>query len=352
MKTYLYLSTAIISVSLAASGEAWAQCVSTQDCATLGYTESSCPNGKGVKCPFGNKWFCGGDSTTICKQEGFTNACTGAGQFGKGESCANLYKQCSCQSTYKYTCTGTGYSGGTGSACNGKYTACKCSSGYNWNSIDGACVANRPACEVGTLYYSDNTCSADYNFSKTLLGIVIYSNGASGGGWVMTHKPVATAIKWSRYSTDIPGLTNITSESNLTDIQASCTNTDVITAYGSSSEYPAAWAAKNYKPTGTPSGKSWCLPSGGLLKNALDNSANFTKFNAAVYKIQASAGTSAATILGNISSGFENVLSSSVYSSYYAWGIGASTSGSFDMSYSFERHYDNLARSVRPVMEF
>ena len=123
MKTYLYLSTAIISVSIATSGNAWAQCVSTQDCTALGYTESSCPNGKGVKCPFGNKWFCGGDSTTICKQEGFTNACTGAGQFGKGESCANLYKQCDCQSTYKYTCSGTGYSGGTGSACNGKYTA-------------------------------------------------------------------------------------------------------------------------------------------------------------------------------------------------------------------------------------
>ena len=56
MKTYLYLSTAIISVSLATSGNAWAQCVSTQDCTTLGYTESSCPNGKGVKCPFGSKY--------------------------------------------------------------------------------------------------------------------------------------------------------------------------------------------------------------------------------------------------------------------------------------------------------
>ena len=130
MRYYLYLSTAIISVSLATSGNAWAQCVSTQDCATLGYTESSCPNGKGVKCPFGSKWFCGGDSTTICKQEGFTNACTGAGQLGKGESCANLYKQCDCQSTYKYTCSGTGYSGGSGSACNGKYTACKCATNY------------------------------------------------------------------------------------------------------------------------------------------------------------------------------------------------------------------------------
>ena len=31
-----------------------AQCVATTDCATLGYTEKSCPDGKGLKCPFGN----------------------------------------------------------------------------------------------------------------------------------------------------------------------------------------------------------------------------------------------------------------------------------------------------------
>ena len=207
MKTYLYLSTAIISVSLAASEEAWAQCVSTQDCTALGYTESSCPNGKGVKCPFGNKWFCGGDSTTICKQEGFTNACTGAGQLGKGESCANLYKQCDCQSTYKYTCSGTGYSGGSGSACGGKYTACKCSSGYNWNAASGACIPDSPVCEIGTLYYSDNTCSNSKVSGKTLLGVVIYSNGTSGGGWIMTVKPIQTNIAWdtgSYYSTQYP----------------------------------------------------------------------------------------------------------------------------------------------------
>ncbi len=39
------------------SENALAQCVATTDCATLGYTESSCPDG-GVKCPFGDKWAC------------------------------------------------------------------------------------------------------------------------------------------------------------------------------------------------------------------------------------------------------------------------------------------------------
>ena len=75
MKTYLYLSTAIISVSLATSGNTWAQCVSTQDCTALGYTETSCPNGNGVKCPFGNKWFCGSSDDTYTENECMELAC-------------------------------------------------------------------------------------------------------------------------------------------------------------------------------------------------------------------------------------------------------------------------------------
>ena len=44
----------------------------------------------------------------------------------------------SCDSSYKYTCTGTGYAGGSGTACGGKYKACTCSSGYSWEN--GSCV--------------------------------------------------------------------------------------------------------------------------------------------------------------------------------------------------------------------
>ena len=44
----------------------------------------------------------------------------------------------SCDSSYKYTCSGTGYSGGSGTACGGKYKACTCSSGYSWEN--GSCV--------------------------------------------------------------------------------------------------------------------------------------------------------------------------------------------------------------------
>ena len=290
-----------------------AQCVATQDCATLGYTETSCSGGSGIKCPFGNFWACF-KSDSECEQQ-FCD------KYG-----------------FTLSCTGEGYSGGSGKACNGKYSECTCTSGYSWDANSETCKADRAVCEVGTLYYSDNTCSNSKVSGKTLLGVVIYSNGASGGGWIMTVKPVETGIEWGGYGTDIQGLTNITLESSLTDIQASCTNTDVITAYGNSSTYPAAWTAKNYKPTGTPSGKSWCLPSGGLLNN-LNNSVNFAKVNAGI------------TTAGGKKIGFGTSSSYEKYSSDGAWEFDASTSGSFRMNYD-GKNRDTDGYSVRPVLAF
>ncbi len=299
-----------------------AQCVATQNCTTLGYTETSCSGGSGVKCPFGNKWACFKSESEyeqeFCTKYGFTQ-----------------------------TCTGTNQTGGASQACNGKYDICKCATNFTWNTDTKSCKANTANCVIGALYYADGTCSNDYISSKKLLGIVIYEKSDSQNGWVMAHKPVKTGIIWSTEYVDISGLTNITSESSLTDIQASCTNTDKITAQGNSSKYPAAWAAKNYKE----GGKTWCLPSGGLLKNALDNSANFTKFNAAILEIQSKAGTSAATILGNIYNGYEHVWLSSEYSSDIAWYFYANTGGSFNMGYNYKNNKFN-SYSVRPVMAF
>ena len=133
----------------------FAQCVATQDCETLGYTETSCNGGKGVKCPFGNKWACLPTKESICKEEGFTLACNETGQTGGGDSCNGLYKQCSCDSSYQYTCSGTGYSGGSGSACGGKYTSCICASGYEWK--DGSCQKKILNGAQGELYYCNGT---------------------------------------------------------------------------------------------------------------------------------------------------------------------------------------------------
>ena len=282
----------------------FAQCVATQDCATLGYTETSCSGGNGVKCPFGNKWACFKSDSEFCNEYGFT-----------------------------LSCTGTNQTGGAGKACNGKYNICKCAANLTWNADTKSCEANTANCVIGALYYSDGTCSQDKINSKTLLGVVIYEKSASQNGWIMTVKPVKTGIAWGVYGTT----TGITNKA----VSASCTNTQKLVALGS--RFAAATAANNYKPTGTPSGKSWCLPSYDLLNN-LNNSVNFAKVNAGIT-------TAGGTILGNVYNGSEDIWSSSEYSRGNAWHFGAYTSGSFGM-YSDSKGGNEDNYSVRPVLAF
>ena len=234
----------------------FAQCVATQDCATLGYTESSCAGGNGVKCPFGNKWACFKSETEceqqFCEKYGFTQ-----------------------------TCTGTGYLGSAGLSCNGKYAQCLCSSGYVWKASSQKCEYT---CEVGWFYYSDGTCSSQFEDSKTLLGVIIYPRDLLNDGWVITIKPIATRIKWSSEFREMPEEIYMPSgDYKSSYVSDSCVNTDIIASYGDSTKYPAVWKAKNYKPEGTPNGKSWCLPSGILLYNALGkDSSLFTKINESI----------------------------------------------------------------------
>ena len=162
MRSYLYLSTAVAGVMMTA-GASFAQCVTTQNCAELGYTETSCPDGTGIKCPFGDTFACtGGSCANDCDKLGFKYTCTGTGYSGGGgETCNDKYSYCncsspytwsngacSCHSTYQYTCTGTGYSGSSGKSCGGKYTSCTCASGYEWNG--SSCI---PKGAHGELYY-------------------------------------------------------------------------------------------------------------------------------------------------------------------------------------------------------
>ena len=287
-----------------------AQCVATQDCATLGYTETSCSGGTGVKCPFGNKWACFKSESEFCNEYGFT-----------------------------LTCTGTNQTGGAGKACNGKYNICKCATNFTWNTDTKSCEANTANCTIGALYYSDGTCSQDKISSKTLLGVVIYEKSASQNGWIMTVKPIKTAIAWDTGSYYSTGITDKA-------VSASCTNTQKLVALGS--RFAAANAANNYKPTGTPSGKSWCLPSYDLLNN-LNNSTNFTKVNAGI----TIAGGTKLGYGGQPSYSYEDVWSSSEYDDDYAWLFNAGTRGSFRMNDYYKYHSTNYYYcSVRPVLAF
>ena len=61
MRKFTLLTSVLLTAPFAV-GNVSAQCVATQDCATLGYTETSCENG-GIKCPFGNAWSCKNSSS-------------------------------------------------------------------------------------------------------------------------------------------------------------------------------------------------------------------------------------------------------------------------------------------------
>ena len=117
-----------------------AQCVATQDCATLGYTETSCSGGSGVKCPFGNKWACFKSESEweqqFCDKYGFTLSCTSTNQIGVGK------------------------------ACNGKYTECTCASGYEWKN--GSCQPLLNGVQ-GDLYYCNGRVVAVQSYWHELL---------------------------------------------------------------------------------------------------------------------------------------------------------------------------------------
>ena len=202
MRRYLYLSTAVAgAVMTAGAGTSFAQCVTTQNCAELGYTETSCPDGTGIKCPFGNTFACTGGSSEItpeqCTQLGFTHACTGTNESGSGKSCGGKYISCtckapytwsngacSCPATYKYTCKGVGEKG-SGKVCDGKYTTCTCDKGYEWKN--GKCQALNGA--KGDLYYCNGKVvgvkDSGMSFYVALQDIAPYHEGrVEKVGWI------------------------------------------------------------------------------------------------------------------------------------------------------------------------
>ena len=241
MRKGLLISTMLVSVfGLGASAEASNQCLQTPSCESLGYTQTSCVDNNGVKCPFGNKYFC------------------------------------VCPAKYAYSCSGTGYAGGSGTACGGKYTECTCASGYEWK--DGSCVQTAiwgqctgyagKKCKIGDILFSDGTCAADKVTGKTPIAVVVYIS-SEGCGQALALKEVEGTYIWSNVST-IPNI-NIIEDLRTGKDYASCKNTYEIVSAGNKNTYPAAWAAYEYKTEGTNAG-DWCLVAASIASVTYDNS--------------------------------------------------------------------------------
>ncbi len=205
------------------SYNAHATCTPTPDCASIGYTETSC-EGNSLKCPFDtSKLFC-----------------------------------VPCDSSFRYNCSGDNITGGIGSACGGKYVSCECSAGSVFKN--GACACD-DSCTVGAIYYSDGTCSACVDSNKTAIGVVVKDNE------LVISQIRSTGMEWGGYGTDISTLTNYSSYTDAkTDFSGKDNTAKIVAHFGEDVDTTlhAGVFCHKYTTEGTNAG-DWYLPAAGEL---------------------------------------------------------------------------------------
>ena len=212
-------------------------------------------------------------SPYTCKKEECSNKyCKNGCQSGYVWNASS--QTCTCDSSYKYTCSGANETGGSGSSCDGKYQSCRCASGYVWkNGIcekvvvqeDKGCTAN---CQIGDIFFSDGSCGTEKVSGKTPVGVVVYRYKSRDKEicWAMALKSIG-AYQWGDYGDigDLPGYGSASAASGDFD---SCGNTDKILDAGNHLHYPAAWAADGYSAGGM---SAWCLPAAGIMYSINNN---------------------------------------------------------------------------------
>ena len=220
-----------------------ATCTPTPDCASIGYTETSCETDY-LACPF--------DSTKL--------------------------KCIPCDSSFRYECSGDNITGGTGSTCGGKYAQCKCSS-TDYIFSNGSCICDT-SCKVGAIYYSDGTCSACVDNAKTPSGVVVKDNEL-----VMSQNS-PNEIPWGENGYDISDLNNMSSDSiaktDFNGRENTLTLVNTQTSTGLTSSDSGAIYCNEYSIEGTKAG-DWYLPAAGELYSYVY--ANLTTLNATVAKL-------------------------------------------------------------------
>ncbi len=355
MRKIILMTSAAVIAPISAIAQT-PTCTATPDCASLGYTEASCPNG-GVKCPWGDKWFC----TKTCSEMGFNYTCSGTGYAGGvGETCDGKYTSCTCSNpytwngtactcptTYQYACTGANQTGGSGTACGEKYTACKCTTGYLWNGSKcvipvefGQCNGYATNCAIGDILFSDGTCNANKVSGKTPIAVVVYKSSDGKCGQALALKSIG-GYEWGGYGIDIPDLPNYSYKAGASQDVASCENSAIIRAQGDSSTYPAVWAAYNYTTKGTKVG-DWCLPAAGIFTSYYNNQ---SKINTGFNNAGGTAFIKTTYAWSSCETGAYRAWYSYLGNSY---GLSDSTSSSFD----YANYYKERSYHVRPVIEF
>ncbi len=181
----------------------YGECTPTPDCASIGYTETSCET-ISLKCPFvQSKLYC-----------------------------------FPCDSSYQYSCSEPNEYG-DGESCNNKYKAC--------------CNTN---CVVGNYYYADGSCSSCVDNSKILVGLVVKDNE-------IVMEMGAQYLYWADTEVDLSGLMSYASVADAkTDYNGVENTIAIVNHYGNDNNNLAAVFCYNYAPVGLESSKGkWYLPA-------------------------------------------------------------------------------------------
>ncbi len=207
----------------------YGECTPAPDCASIGYTETSC-EGDSLKCPF--------DTSKL--------------------------KCMPCDSSFKYTCEGENVVSAIGEVCGGKYVSCECTT--NYVLVNGSCICpelTKSECLAGTIYYPSGECSNDYVACLNPVGLMVKDNEL-----VMSWRN-SYSINWGERA-DITTLTSYTTyDEAKTDFEGK-NNTNNIIKFGedTGTTIRAALFCNEYAPKGLESTQGqWYLPAAGELHN-------------------------------------------------------------------------------------
>ena len=219
----------IFVLSLIMTGEVKAACTPTPDCASIGYTETSCETDY-LACPF--------DSTKL--------------------------KCMPCDSTYRYSCVGENTTKGIGDTCNGKYASCECVEGAIFKN--GSCVCDISCKTIGNIVYSDRSCSSCIYSDRTAVAVVVHSDAIQ----TLILSLNISRMNWSSSHVDILTLDNISdAELAILDMNGSDNTKNIIEFMPTDNETNnSAWFCYNMSVEGFESSvNKWYLPAAGEIYN-------------------------------------------------------------------------------------
>ena len=213
----------------------------------------------------------------------------------------------------------------------GNYWACP---KIEEKAVLGQCTGYAKNCKIGDILNNDGTCTTNKESGKTPIGVVVAIK--DNCGYAMTASPIASSIKWSTEYVNTGAFQSLSWGVASKDFDVSGNMTKIIQA-GSSSTYPAAYAALNYAPSAAPTSKGkWALPTAGIL-NSL-----YTNLNAINNAISKVGGT-------QLTGDNEVIWSSSECDFYGAWVFCADPGASQGGVYYGYKGGTNV---VRPVLAF